>query len=48
MTMLIYDKFYTSHGTTGYAAALAIILLVIILGLTGLQAKLAGKRVHYA
>ncbi len=48
MTMLIFDKFYTSHGTTGYAAALAIVLFGIILVLTSLQARFAGKRVHYA
>ncbi len=48
ITMLIYENFYVNHGMTGYAAALAIILFVMILCITGLLAKASGRRVHYA
>ncbi len=48
ITMLIYENFYVNHGMTGYAAALAIILFVMILCITGLLAKSSGRRVHYA
>ena len=47
MTMLIYENFYVNHRMTGYAAGLAMVLLLIILVLTAFQAKFAGRRVHY-
>lgn len=47
ITMLIYENFYVRHGTTGYAAALAMILFVLILVVTGVLARLAGRQVHY-
>jgi multiple sugar transport system permease protein len=31
----------------GYASAISVFLFVILLGLTILQRKLAGRRVHY-
>ncbi|MFO7898623.1 MAG: sugar ABC transporter permease [Planctomycetota bacterium] len=46
LTMQIYRHYYTSHDL-GAATATAVLLFLIILGLTFLQMRMLGRRVHY-
>ncbi len=46
LTMLIFNSFYTNFDY-GAATAAAVLLFAIILGLTILQMRLLGPRVHY-
>ncbi len=46
MTVYIYANFY-EYGRWGYGAAVATLLCVGIVGLTLLQWRLVGRRVHY-
>jgi len=46
LTMHIFLSFY-QLTRRGYGSAVAIILLVLIVGLTAFQARLIGRRVHY-
>lgn len=47
--ILIYNLYRDAfqNGKSGYAAAQSIILLVIVAGLTVIQFRLTGRRVHY-
>ena len=47
LTMLIFSKFYEGRPDEGVATAVAMLLFVIILGLTVFQVKVLGRRVHY-
>lgn len=47
VTVLIFRNFYERANAVGYAAALALLLFLIILGLTIVQFRLFSKRVHY-
>ena len=46
VTMLIFRTFYET-GETGYGSAIALILFAIILAVTLIQMRVAGRRVHY-
>ena len=46
ITYYIYDRFYTA-GRWGYASAVALVLFAIILTMTLLNQRLAGRRVVY-
>ena len=46
VSVLIFDRIYEYHNA-GYAAALALVLFVVILGLTVVQNRLLGRRVFY-
>lgn len=46
ITYYIYDRFYTA-GRWGYASSIALVLFVIILAMTLLNQRLAGRRVVY-
>jgi len=46
VTFLIYDRFYNA-GRWGYASAIAFVLFGIILAMTLLNQRLAGRRVIY-
>lgn len=46
VSVLIFDQIYQYHNA-GYAAALALILFVAILGLTVVQNRVLGRRVFY-
>ena len=43
----IFQKGFESGGDMGYASCVALVLFVIVLGLTLVQRKLIEKRVHY-
>jgi multiple sugar transport system permease protein len=43
----IFEKGFESGGDMGYASCVALILFVIVLGLTLIQRKFIEKRVHY-
>jgi multiple sugar transport system permease protein len=47
ITVYIFRNFYERANSVGYAAAVSILLFVIILGLTLLQFRVLGRRVHY-
>ena len=48
VTFYIYQSGFMMGGRgTGYGSAVAMVLFVIILALTGLQFAVLGKRVHY-
>lgn len=46
VSVLIFDRIYEYHNA-GYASALALVLFVVILGLTAAQNRLLGRRVFY-
>lgn len=46
VSVLIFDRIYEYHNA-GYASALALVLFVVILGLTVVQNRLLGRRVFY-
>lgn len=43
----IFEKGFESGGDMGYASCVALVLFVIVLGLTLIQRRLIEKRVHY-
>ncbi|HRW06296.1 MAG TPA: sugar ABC transporter permease [Caldilineaceae bacterium] len=47
VTVYIFRNFYERANAVGYAAAVALFLFLIILGLTVIQFRLFSKRVHY-
>jgi multiple sugar transport system permease protein len=47
VTVLIFRNFYERANAVGYAAAIALLLFLIILGLTIVQFRLFSRRVHY-
>jgi ABC-type sugar transport system permease subunit len=47
VTVLIFRNFYERANAVGYAAAIALLLFLIILGLTLIQFRLLSRRVHY-
>jgi ABC-type sugar transport system permease subunit len=47
ITVYIFRNFYERGNAVGYAAAVSILLFFIILGLTILQFRVIGRRVHY-
>jgi len=47
ITVYIFRNFYERANSVGYAAAVSLLLFVILLGLTLLQFRAVGKRVHY-
>lgn len=47
LPVLIFRHLYERPGSVGYAAALSIVLFVILMLLTLLQFRYAGRRVHY-
>lgn len=47
ITIHIFKNFYERPGNTGYAAAVSFILFFILLGLTLVQFRFGGRRVHY-
>ncbi len=47
VTVYIFRNFYERANAVGYAAAVALFLFLIILGLTVMQFTLFSKRVHY-
>ncbi len=47
ITLHIFKNFYQRPGSTGYAAAVSFILFFILLGLTLVQFRVAGRKVHY-
>lgn len=47
ITLHIFKNFYQRPGSTGYAAAVSFILFFILLGLTLVQFRVGGRRVHY-
>lgn len=46
LSVVIFDQIFQNHNA-GYAAALAVILFLAILGLTLLQNRIAGRHVFY-
>ena len=44
----IFEKGFESGGDMGYASCVALVLFVIVLGLTLFQRKVIEKRVHYS
>lgn len=47
ITVYIFRNFYERANSVGYAAAVSFLLFFIILGLTLVQFRLVGRRVHY-
>ncbi len=47
ITLHIFKNFYQRPDSTGYAAAVSFILFFILLGLTLVQFRVAGRKVHY-
>jgi ABC-type sugar transport system permease subunit len=47
ITVLIFRNFYERANAVGYAAAIALFLFLIILGLTILQFRIFNRQVHY-
>lgn len=47
ITVYIFRNFYERANAVGYAAAVALLLFLIILGLTVVQFRLLSRRVHY-
>lgn len=47
ITVLIFRNFYERANAVGYAAAIALLLFFIILGLTLIQFRLFSRNVHY-
>ena len=47
ITTLIFRNFYERANSVGYAAAVSILLFLIILGLTLVQFRVLGRKVHY-
>lgn len=47
ITVLIFRNFYERANSVGYAAAIALLLFLIILGLTVVQFRLFSRNVHY-
>lgn len=47
ITVYIFRNFYERANAVGYAAAVALLLFFIILGLTIIQFRLFSRRVHY-
>jgi len=47
ITLHIFKNFYQRPGSTGYAAAVSFILFFILLGMTLVQFRVAGRKVHY-
>ncbi|HEU0163613.1 MAG TPA: sugar ABC transporter permease [Thermomicrobiales bacterium] len=47
ITVYIYRNFYERANGVGYAAAVSLLLFFILLALTLLQFRVAGRRVHY-
>ena len=47
ITVLIFRNFYERANAVGYAAAIALLLFLIILGLTVIQFRLFSRNVHY-
>ncbi len=47
ITVLIFRNFYERANAVGYAAAIALLLFLIILGLTIIQFRLFSRNVHY-
>ncbi len=46
LTMLIYHRYY-EHPNYGLATTAAVLLFVVMLGLTAVQMRVLGRRVHY-
>lgn len=47
ITVYIFRNFYERANSVGYAAAVSILLFVVILGLTLIQFRVLGRKVHY-
>jgi multiple sugar transport system permease protein len=47
ITVYIFRNFYERANSVGYAAAVSFLLFFIILGLTLIQFRVLGRRVHY-
>lgn len=47
ITVYIFRNFYERANSVGYAAAVSFLLFFIILGLTLIQFRLLGRKVHY-
>jgi multiple sugar transport system permease protein len=47
ITVYIYRNFYERSNAVGYAAAVSMLLFAILLMLTLIQFRFAGRRVHY-
>jgi ABC-type sugar transport system permease subunit len=47
ITVYIFRNFYERANSVGYAAAVSILLFFIILGLTLVQFRVIGRKVHY-
>lgn len=47
ITVLIFRNFYERANAVGYAAAIALLLFLIILGLTIIQFRLFSRNIHY-
>lgn len=47
ITVYIFRYFYEQANGVGYAAAVSLLLFAIILGLTLIQFRVLGRRVHY-
>jgi multiple sugar transport system permease protein len=47
ITVYIFRNFYERANSVGYAAAVSILLFFIILGLTLIQFRILGRKVHY-
>ena len=48
ITVYIVRNFYERTSAVGYASAVSFVLLFILLGLTFVQFRLIGRRVHYS
>ena len=48
ITVYIFRNFYERSNGVGYAAAVSLFLFVLLLGLTAIQFRTYGRRVHYA
>lgn len=47
ITVYIFRNFYERANAVGYAAAVSLLLFLLILGLTLVQFRVVGRRVHY-
>ena len=47
ITVYVFRNFYERANSVGYAAAVSLLLFILILGLTLVQFRLLGRKVHY-
>lgn len=47
ITVYIFRNFYERANSVGYAAAVSFLLFFLLLGLTALQFRVIGRKVHY-